>query len=237
MPGIGGTRSRGRSGLFAGIFRAAPSPASCLPCRRSWVRIPSAALEKACICRSFSYVQSAGAFASPGSHWVAAGQPAARGVTKRLVCRPFVGTRTRDLLRPQTTPWRLSATAFAHEQSRWAHPVDTPARRPTQERAPAPRRRVLPRRSDTLAADRREDSPHGVEGVCELGRGAVPPLSAWHMTERLCSGLPERLLLRRASEGDARILARLLLAATSLSGPVGAAYVRACWAPSFHAGR
>jgi hypothetical protein len=36
----------------------------CLPCRRSWVRIPSAASEKACIYRSFSCAQLAGAFAS-----------------------------------------------------------------------------------------------------------------------------------------------------------------------------
>jgi hypothetical protein len=53
MPGMGGTRSRGRSVLFAGIFRAAPSPALCLPCRRSRVRIPSAALRKAPHLRGF----------------------------------------------------------------------------------------------------------------------------------------------------------------------------------------
>jgi nucleotide-binding universal stress UspA family protein len=36
-----------------------PSSAFCLPCRRSRVRIPSAASEKACICRPFSRAQSA----------------------------------------------------------------------------------------------------------------------------------------------------------------------------------
>jgi hypothetical protein len=36
----------------------------CLPCRRSRVRIPSAASEKACICRSFSFAQSLSSSAS-----------------------------------------------------------------------------------------------------------------------------------------------------------------------------
>jgi hypothetical protein len=36
----------------------------CLPCRRSWVRIPSAALGKACICRPFSSQQSSCSSAS-----------------------------------------------------------------------------------------------------------------------------------------------------------------------------
>jgi hypothetical protein len=52
---------------FAGLPWDARDPTFRLPCRRSWVRIPSAALEKACICRSFSSGQSAGAVASPGT--------------------------------------------------------------------------------------------------------------------------------------------------------------------------
>ena len=44
------------------------SPPPCLPCRRSRVRIPSAASEKACICRSFSLLQSPCSAASGRTH-------------------------------------------------------------------------------------------------------------------------------------------------------------------------
>ena len=64
MPGIAaGPRGRG-NGLFAALFGRGGRCGYCLPCRRSRVRIPSAALEKACICRSFSCQQPGGAFAS-----------------------------------------------------------------------------------------------------------------------------------------------------------------------------
>jgi hypothetical protein len=119
---------------------------NCLPCRRSWVRIPSAALQKACICRSFPSAQSAGAFASTGSHWVAAASPQ-RGRREsslfagRLWEREpvtFCGAKphhgvgvgvhlARDRVADDgATPsgvagGRLPATAFAHEQSRSEH--------------------------------------------------------------------------------------------------------------------
>src|SRR5215211_2398774 len=76
MPGIGGTRSRGRSGLFAAILRAAPSPASCLPCRRSRVRIPSAASRdsalqshKRCLRRPAA-LGAGGGISGRCAHWV-----------------------------------------------------------------------------------------------------------------------------------------------------------------------
>jgi hypothetical protein len=87
MPGSPRRLRVPRNHRFAGIFAWNRCHPLCLPCRRSWVRIPSAASEKACICTSFSCAQSASAFASTGSHWVAAASPAARGVRKRLVCR------------------------------------------------------------------------------------------------------------------------------------------------------
>jgi hypothetical protein len=43
---------------FAGISIQFASRSYCLPCRRSWVRIPPAALQKACICRPFQSRQS-----------------------------------------------------------------------------------------------------------------------------------------------------------------------------------
>jgi hypothetical protein len=84
------------------------------------------------------------------------GQRAAEGVRKRVVCRPFVATRTFDLLRRQNhtmrsvsefSPgsrevgdeardsiwrgrWAPIATAFAHEQLAVEPPVDMLARRP-----------------------------------------------------------------------------------------------------------
>jgi hypothetical protein len=62
---------------FAGYISETGCRSFCLPCRRSWVRIPSAALEKACICRSFSCRQPASASASAWTHcaptrWAAA---------------------------------------------------------------------------------------------------------------------------------------------------------------------
>jgi hypothetical protein len=38
----------------------------------------------------FLWAQSAGAFASTGSHWVAAASRQREDVRKRIVCRPFV---------------------------------------------------------------------------------------------------------------------------------------------------
>ena len=64
---------------------------------------PLSKREKACICRPFSYVQSAGAFASPGTHWAPAARPAAPGASKAVNFGFFAGsllvTRTTDLLR------------------------------------------------------------------------------------------------------------------------------------------
>ena len=81
-------------------------PIDCLPCRRSRVRIPSAASEKACICRSFSFPQSACAFASPGTQWAAGGRPAVRGVRKLWALEPltFCACGSHQLLRWQPGP-------------------------------------------------------------------------------------------------------------------------------------
>ena len=64
MPGRTRKREVPRNRLFAGVFCGNRRCTLCLPCRRSRVRIPSAASEKACICRPFLCAQSAGAFAS-----------------------------------------------------------------------------------------------------------------------------------------------------------------------------
>ena len=95
---------------------------ACLPCRRSWVRIPSAASEKACICRSFSSTQSAGAFASPGTQWAPGGQHAAGASQKKPVCRHFLMTRTVDLLLMLLLPTRLPRAARPSSgPPTWAH--------------------------------------------------------------------------------------------------------------------
>jgi hypothetical protein len=84
----------------------------CLPCRRSRVRIPSAAFGKACICRAFS-CSSRSASASPDTNWTIV--PAAtRGRGRKvLFSRRFRATSTLELLRPRrgsrsTAPGRCS---------------------------------------------------------------------------------------------------------------------------------
>jgi hypothetical protein len=54
IPGKQARGPRARNRGFAGISGSCVPQIYCLPCRRSRVRIPSAAFEKACICRSFS---------------------------------------------------------------------------------------------------------------------------------------------------------------------------------------
>jgi hypothetical protein len=101
---------------------------------------------KACICRPFLCAQSAGAFASTGSHWVAATSPR-RGASESSLFAgglwefeplTFCGAKphhgfgigvhlARDRVADDgATPsglggGRLPATAFAPEQSRWEH--------------------------------------------------------------------------------------------------------------------
>ena len=55
-PGVSHASEKQR--VLQAVCDRGPSPTFCLPCRRSRVRIPSAALEKACVCRSFSLLQS-----------------------------------------------------------------------------------------------------------------------------------------------------------------------------------
>jgi hypothetical protein len=89
---------------FPGLSWDARDPACCLPCRRSRVRIPSAALKKTCICGPFRLRQSAGADASLGTEKT----PVAKIVStaRRWGCEPsdlqgeLSGSRTLDLLRP-----------------------------------------------------------------------------------------------------------------------------------------
>jgi hypothetical protein len=80
-----------------GIFGPRGGSTFCLPCRRSWVRIPSAASQKACICRPFWSRQSPCSSASgrtetglaPGRSWAVP--------QKTPVCRPI-------LVRPNPSP-------------------------------------------------------------------------------------------------------------------------------------
>jgi hypothetical protein len=62
------TPSIARIRPFAGMFAWTRRRTPCLPCRRSRVRIPSAALKKAYICRPFLRAQSACASASGRTH-------------------------------------------------------------------------------------------------------------------------------------------------------------------------
>jgi hypothetical protein len=88
-------------------------PTFCLPCRRSRVRIPSAALEKARICRAFSWAQSSSASASPDNdRTIVSAATRGRG-RKVLFSRRFRATSTLELLRPRrgsrsTAPGRCS---------------------------------------------------------------------------------------------------------------------------------
>ena len=70
---------------------------SCLPCRRSRVRIPSAAFEKASICRPFLRAQSACASASGRTDSGLAPGRSSAVPRKRSVCRPI-------LVRPNRSP-------------------------------------------------------------------------------------------------------------------------------------
>jgi hypothetical protein len=71
----------------------------CLPCRRSWVRIPSAALGKVCICRPFSSRQRDRASASLGTESGLASRPPWETLRKNLLSRHLLRARTTDLLR------------------------------------------------------------------------------------------------------------------------------------------
>jgi hypothetical protein len=79
------------------FLRAHDRPIDCLPCRRSRVRIPSAALKKACICRPFLRAQPACASESARTDsGLAAGRPS--GVPRKApVCRSI-------LVRPNRSP-------------------------------------------------------------------------------------------------------------------------------------
>jgi hypothetical protein len=69
FPGLPLTPPTGSNpGVCRRFFCDAGFRSYCLPCRRSRVRIPSAASEKACICRPFSSRQSASASASAWTH-------------------------------------------------------------------------------------------------------------------------------------------------------------------------
>ncbi len=57
----------GKDGGFQAFLSVWPTVAICLPCRRSWVRIPSAAYKNACKSPSFRPFQSAGASVSSGT--------------------------------------------------------------------------------------------------------------------------------------------------------------------------
>jgi hypothetical protein len=85
---------------FAGISGRSPGRSYCLPCRRSWVRIPSAAFQKACVCRSFPSRQSGSAYASLGTDRGLTAGPSRRPLRKTRLCRHLATTRTTDLLRP-----------------------------------------------------------------------------------------------------------------------------------------
>jgi len=87
--------------VFAGKLWPIRSPAFCLPCRRSRVRIPSAALERRAICRSFLFRQSASASESSDNHWTMSGGLSPHDSHEPLVCRAILAGSTWDLLRPR----------------------------------------------------------------------------------------------------------------------------------------
>ena len=85
---------------LAGLPRDSEDPALCLPCRRSRVRIPSAALKKACICRPFLRAQSHCSSASGRTDsGLAAGRSSAVPKENALFAGRFWFVRTEVLLR------------------------------------------------------------------------------------------------------------------------------------------
>jgi hypothetical protein len=99
-----GTLAEEKASLCRDV-RAEFAPRPCLPCRRSRIRIPSAAFRKACICRSFSCVQSACASASRRTETGPAGNRHVRS-TRRM--RPFAGNLARRAVDPSRRRRRRS---------------------------------------------------------------------------------------------------------------------------------
>jgi hypothetical protein len=185
--GIVGGSSRQWNRRFAGISSNRRRVAYYLPCRRSRVRVPSAASQKACICRSFSCAQSAGASASPDNDWTIVSVATRGRGRKVLFSRRFRATSTLELLRPcrrsrvdrgvllpHRHPSALSVVAKLPSSRsstlnlRFRSSSDAPASAGSAATpASAPERHSC--------HDRRECSSHGNAALCLRVRGAAAP--------------------------------------------------------------
>ena len=187
-----------KSASLQAVLCAARFRSYCLPCRRSWVRIPSAALEKACICRSFCWSSSPCSSASGRTDsGLAAGQsPAASRKTPG--CRPI-------LVRPNRSP---SAGLQKVEGSPAAAVTPTPAAtaRSCGQRPPARYQRSRSLGPVRFQSGNREVhlgplrdppchlepcvSPHGPEAAarCPTTRGLSPGSHTSSSTCRFSSG-------------------------------------------------
>jgi hypothetical protein len=167
----------------------------CLPCRRSRVRIPSAALEKACVCRPFSWAQSAGASASPDNDWTSVSVATRIRDRKGLSSRRFRATSTLELLCPaadweSTAPVRCPAApaplrfvrgrsaAFVEEQH--SQPALLRVVHRDSAAAVAVARLLLPRERKPLrvGVDPPDPRPRRRQVVAARRRGARPPHDA-----------------------------------------------------------
>jgi hypothetical protein len=88
-----------KSGPLQAVLSDTRFRSVCLPCRRSWVRIPSAAFEKVCVGRPFLVAQSDGASASSDTDWTLGQGQFPQHSGKALVCRRFRVLRTLERLR------------------------------------------------------------------------------------------------------------------------------------------
>jgi hypothetical protein len=182
-----------------------PSPAFCLPCRRSWVRIPSAALGKACICRPFLWAQSACASASCRTDAGLAPTRSSAVPRNPLLAGPFWFVRTQVPLRACRRSSVLTAAAVSPTLAAVARSCgQRPTARdqgggswgasPVSVRKPRGQPRPVPRLGERCPAEPCAFSQDGVRGsravlitgACVVGvtRGSSPRVSLPSATRR-----------------------------------------------------
>jgi hypothetical protein len=117
------------TGILQDFSWDARDPTFRLPCRRSRVRIPSAASQKACICRPFWSRQSPCSSVSGRTDSGLAPGRSSAVPQKTPVCRPFWSVRTQVLLRGMQKVGYSPAAAVT--------PTPAPTARPSGQRPPA----------------------------------------------------------------------------------------------------
>jgi hypothetical protein len=178
---------------------------TCLPCRRSWVRIPSAASEKACNLRGF--------LPSGVGRCVCLG---CQGIAKRLLCVSSFVLRRRCL---QGESARVSASASAKTQK-----VVGSSRRGGQSEAHARRRdpclmwRPSSHPAALLTAPRGVSGANGDARSLSRGRSSAPALAptpapgaashGYEQSVRQCSPSTDAAARRRPTRTPGTVAAR-----------------------------